>query len=112
MNLTKRQKRAEEALKFADSYTRADCILDIFLADHPRAVEMLGAEWTGCDYFPELMRGLLLGTRIPRPAVAAMTAEERVNLGAMPDCFEVFRGCYPRNRDGLSWSTDRVSAER
>jgi hypothetical protein len=102
--------RAEEHLKFAHSYNRADRIIDLFVCRHPERIRLLGKEWSGCDAYPKEMRILLLG--LPCPAVEAMTREEREHLDALPEIIHLWRGCYEHNRDGFSWSEVRSIAKR
>lgn len=104
------QKNAEARLSVANSLTRANCILRLFVVDHPRRIELLGQEWSGCDCYPKEMRSVLNG--LPCPASNAMTKEERDYLAALPGHIRVWRGCYDHNRNGFSWSENRGVAER
>jgi len=41
-----------------------------------------------------------------------MEPKEKKSLAVMPDVITVYRGCYPNNRNGLSWSMDKdIAAE-
>ncbi len=101
---------AEYALQYADSYNRADCIVDLFMVGHPDWIKLLGKAWTVCDTYPKAMRSVLLC--LSHPADAAMTDDERKLLAGLPDVVEIWRGCYDHNRDGFSWATDRTVAAR
>jgi hypothetical protein len=101
---------AEERLAFSNSYNRGDRLHVLFTLRHPRRIELLGEEWSSCDSFPaELLR--IVG-RLPRPALAAMTAQEREVLNRLPDRIVIWRGCYQSNLRGWSWSLDHRTAAR
>jgi len=36
-----------------------------------------------------------------------MGSKEKLALRALPEIITIYRGCYPNNRSGLSWSTDK-----
>ena len=99
---------AENKLDLANSYSRADAIVELFLVDHPRWVALLGKEWSGCDTYPKSMRRIL--RKLPRPALDAMTLEERHFLSRLPEVVDVWRGCYEHNRNGFSWTIKRETA--
>lgn len=101
---------AERELQFADSYSRADAIMAVIEYGHPRAIELLGENWSTCDSYPREMRDIL--RTLPCPALAAMTPEEIAFLASMPARVTIYRGCYRHNRKGFSWTTDRAVAER
>lgn len=104
----------ERRLELADSYSRADAILECVWIEHPRALELLGTYWTACDRYPPAVQSMLL--RLKRrhgfPLLRAMDANERAWLGALPQQIGVWRGCYEHNRRGYSWSLAREVAER
>ena len=101
---------AEKQLRFANSYNRADAVVDCFLVMHPRRFALLGEEWSGCDFFPPIMRTLI--DALPCPTLDAMTPDEQSYLTALPDIVEVWRGCYQHNRNGFSWTIDRETAKK
>lgn len=39
-----------------------------------------------------------------------MGSKEKAALRALPEIIPIYRGCYPNNRSGLSWSTDKEIA--
>jgi hypothetical protein len=39
-----------------------------------------------------------------------MEPKEKTALKAMPEIIPIYRGCFPNNRSGLSWSTDKEIA--
>jgi hypothetical protein len=106
-------------LTFANSYSRLPVLLSIRPADTAPAPHWrqwfreLGIQWTTCDnisrYRHELL-DLLLGNR--RRWRLLMDKRECDSWFALPDDVEIFRGCGPDNRLGLSWSLKREVAER
>src|SRR4051794_24579448 len=108
--MNKRQLRAEEQLRLANSYNRADLIVDLFDCKHPKRLQLLGEEWSGCDRYPDLMRTLLLN--LPCPGLEIMTEEEGHYLRKLPRRIRVWRGCYDHNRNGFSWTQNRGVAEQ
>ena len=102
--------QAEQELRFANSYSRADAIMNLFMVQHPRRVALLGSEWSGCDTYPKAMKRILLD--MPRPALDAMTPEENKFLATLPETIDVWRGCYEHNRKGFSWTIDCETAKR
>ena len=106
----RRADAAEDALRFANSYSRADAIMNLFRVQHPGRVALLGAEWSGCDTYPKAMKRILLD--LPRPALDAMTPEENKFLATLLETIDVWRGCYEHNRKGFSWTIDRETAKR
>lgn len=77
-------------------------------------LKQLGEQWTRCDNLwtrrAELRQVLRTCTR--EELALLMTPEERAALAKLPARLEVWRGCYPRNRSGLSWSLSREVAAR
>ena len=39
-----------------------------------------------------------------------MGSKEKAALRALPEIIPIYRGCYPNNRSGLAWSTDKEIA--
>jgi hypothetical protein len=98
----------EDALRWANSYSRADALVDVFAVDHPRREELLGEEWSSCDVYPDAMRRIIAG--LPRPCWRAMDDVEREAYGNLAESVTLWRGCYAENRSGLSWSLSRETA--
>lgn len=77
-------------------------------------LKQLGEHWTRCDnvwtHRAELRRVLRSCTR--EELALLMKPEERALLAELPARVEVWRGCHPRNRAGLSWSLRREVAAR
>jgi hypothetical protein len=73
--LTRSQKNSEKKLDRANSWARAICLFRLFAVEHPRKVEILGNEWSGCDRYPKEMSLILQA--LPCPALDAMTVEEQ-----------------------------------
>lgn len=98
-----------------DSFTRISVVLQN-RANMDRAAwfSQLGDAWSMCDniagWRPVLRSILRDASRHDLDLM--MNDEERAALAAMPERFEVWRGCYARNRPGLSWTTDSAIAER
>jgi hypothetical protein len=72
----------------------------------------LGDAWSACDniweHRPVLRTLLSYAGRAELDSM--MSAEERAALQRLPDRITVWRGCYPINRAGLSWTLDREVA--
>ena len=112
--------RAElrKRLQFADSYTRAGRLFEVFTMDQsPEAWALVGQHWNSCDnlaayrsHFDFLFR--LYRTQHGFPIAEAMDAEARAVYDALPAVVTVYRGCYERNRRGMSWTLERDVAER
>lgn len=108
------------ALDFADSYTRASALVELYwaLADTGMSIAEwfaeLGGNWTLCDnlythaaFFRKVLH------HAPRTHLDAMMApEEREAFDRLPQILTVYRGCYGFNRNGLSWSLSRDVAEQ
>jgi hypothetical protein len=97
-----------------DSYRRLSVVMDL-LGSTSRAdwFRLLGEEWSGFDnvwtWRGEIRK--LLRSASPDELRSMMTPNEAAALAALPEKFTVYRGCYPQNRSGLSWTTDRTVAE-
>lgn len=73
----------------------------------------LGHAWSSCDNiaaWKDDLRALLLRAR-RRNVEQMMTNEERAALLIQPEALTIYRGCYDINRDGLSWTLSRETAE-
>jgi hypothetical protein len=95
---------------FVDSFNRGDVVMRNLMRMEPlQWFKQLGEEWSRCDriglWSTVLRKVLKEATREELDVM--MTDEERATLAALPERFEVWRGCYPANRAGLSWSLDR-----
>ena len=98
-----------EHLVWGSSYQRLPMIMEMIpFLSRPMLFEVVGNNWTGFDnigqYRLPLAKLLRSATRAELDLM--MTTDERSALAAMPDEITVYRGCYPINRHGLSWSTD------
>ncbi len=114
------QARRESAM--ANSYSR----LEIVMGWSPQTCfegpklridrwwRLLGEEWSTCDNIAEWSDVLreLMRRAPPRHLGLMMDNAEREALAKMPDELTIWRGCYPFNADGLSWSTTREVAAR
>lgn len=114
----KRMINLRKQLPFANSYTR----IPILLAGRPPSrskyfrewLVALGCEWESCDnisaFKDELLYSLFFA-RHRRLCHLLMTEAERMVVEHLPESFTVYRGCYERNRDGLSWTLCKKTAQ-
>lgn len=108
-----RRKAIAAAIRYADSYTRMDAVVEAWPYVRPRAwLRILGREWSGCDNihaFVPLLRVLLANVDL----ADMMTPAERRRLAGLPKTFTAYRGCYAGlNEDGVSYSLHRDEALR
>jgi len=115
----------DEELKWADSYSRLPALLNFWGWHNARGViqdtEMrnhffrcLGDEWSGCDnissgghYLDRVFR------RAKRPDLdGMMTENERAAFAALPKTITAYRGAYPINAAGFSYTLDKTVAEK
>jgi hypothetical protein len=106
---------ARIAANFCDSYQRLPEILGFEgCMDESDWLTLLGENWNCCDnigaYIDELRESRLFDGWRPIPEM--MTVEERGFYARLADTFVVYRGCYARNKWGLSWSLSRGVAEK
>jgi len=97
-----------------DSYNRMSTVLGNFgRLDALDWFRQLGDAWSACDNIARSRSVLreLLSSATRAELDAMMKADERAALAALPERFEVWRGCYAINRRGLSWTLDRSVAE-
>ena len=89
-----------------DSLVRMGALLDC--RRRPDFWSILGNYWEICDNvsanIPRLQHLLI---KRGCPIREAMTADEYTQYLALPTEVTVWRGCYRRNVDGVSWSLDR-----
>jgi hypothetical protein len=107
--------RLRDALRFCNSYSRLPSMLSLYPSSHQSAwFEVLGEEWSCCDnvgnYRNELGEIFITATRSDFELM--MVDDERQTFGTLPDEIIVYRGCYPINIDGLSWSLSKDVAAR
>lgn len=102
---------ARQAAGFASSFTRMEVVMDVPVSRRDRFI-LLGSEWTDSDRIwrrrAEIRELLRSASREELDLI--MEPEERAALALLPERFTVYRGCYPVNRAGLSWSADRSVA--
>ncbi len=108
-----------EAIRFANSYTRMPILLDHMpelddIEQFKSWLAVLGGEWSCCDnvgqHTAHLIEPLEQALRAGINGLM-MTDDERYALSQLPDEFTVYRGCYEFNANGLSWTTCRDIAE-
>ena len=72
----------------------------------------LGMIWSSSDHIAKhkyvLYRVFINATRYQLDLM--MGSKEKAALRALPEIIPIYRGCYPNNRSGLSWSTDKEIA--
>lgn len=106
---------ARRAANRADSYSRLSVVM-AWEGRLPRLAwfELLGEQWTCCDAIAPWRSELrhILREASAEELAAMMDEKERAALAALPHRITVYRGCYPINRSGLSWSTDRAVAAK
>lgn len=102
-------------LAHADQAERFDVVLSLWgRMAQDDWYEVLGHAWPACDFVGlhwELMRKRL-GRASREQLDRMMTPAERIHLGELPDSILVYRGCYERNANGLSWSLDWDTASK
>src|SRR5260370_28278274 len=98
------------ALRFADSYARLSCVIDLYY-DLNRRVwwQLLGSHWSSCDnirFYSLLLRSLLKADRNYRHWF--MRQEDFEVYQNLPEVITVYRGAYldPQIDRGLSWSLE------
>ena len=102
----------QAALRFCDSYSRLPTLMDLH---QPESTDLsawfltLGEEWSCCDNIWRFRAELseILRNASPEHRALMMTQEERDTLDSLPDVITIYRGCYPWNDAGLSWSLSR-----
>lgn len=101
------------------SFNRLETIIDLDgRLEWEDWLALLGEEWQSCDNIAQYADHLMTDTpfadvvEVPSLGRWMMTPEECAALAALPDTVTVYRGCYARNKRGLSWSIDRSVAER
>jgi len=117
IRLLENAKSGEEAYKWLctnhDSYARMGALL---LARRHMQWQVfykaLGLIWTISDDLVRhkhvLHRVFANSTRCQLDLM--MGPKEKIALNNMPETIIIYRGCYPNNRSGLSWSTDKEIA--
>jgi hypothetical protein len=104
---------ARQHLRFCDSYSRMEVLVDIgtkmCAADWHL---VLGEEWTCCDNISQYR--LTLRRMLPKqgPVLPMMTSAECARYDELPEVITVYRGCGPVELRGASWSLDRDVAAR
>ena len=100
-------------IEFKDSYSRLPAIFQLrSRMDEIDWWTLLGREWTTCDnvYQWKMDLDFAFSSATTGHLHAMMNEVEQQYLSLMEEEFTVFRGCYARNKDGYSWSTDREIA--
>ena len=107
--------QARHAAALADSYRRLDIVMSWYgRVAMPQWFSLLGDSWSVCDNISRWRSTLrtILRRATREELDFMMDANECESLADLPECITVYRGCYPVNRAGLSWTMDRTVAER
>lgn len=109
--------RGREYVKFANSYNRLGMMIEVAWRMEPSDwFTLLGEEWSTCDNIGVSIDDLLdtpFGDTRHEPGLGRdemMNDRERAAYNALPDELTIYRGCYPNNKWGLSWSLEREVA--
>ena len=107
--------QAREKLSSCNSYLRLPTLLSLVGAiEDSDWLRLLGEEWSSCDNIGLYLDDLWLSPLGMSDGVIQemMTAEELSLFHALPDVFTIYRGCYKKNKHGLSWSLSEKVAEK
>ena len=76
-------------------------------------LKLLGENWTGCDNIGRHIDGLHKSplAHNDKTAFEMMDDEEQAAFNNLPDCLTVYRGCYPLNKWGYSWTPSETIAK-
>ena len=104
----------KEIDRHCDSYSRMGTLLDAYpLLEREHFFKALGWHWCFsdniCDFKDELTQ--ILGNASREELDLMMEPDELATLAKMPAIIKIYRGCYEKNLDGLSWTTDKAVAE-
>jgi hypothetical protein len=95
--------------RFCDSYSRIPTLLAVSdIIQRDLFFMLLGEIWTESDnisQYKDVLKDKLVNAKRFHLDLM-MDAEEFDKLSKMPQMLEVYRGCYPDNMDGFSWSLD------
>lgn len=110
---------AKRELCFCDSYSRLPALVHL-LPQMERSdwLRVLGEFWTICDnigreakFLASLLEGLAPSGGA-KTITEMMTKRELSAFQGLPDAVTIYRGCYQRNKHGLSWSLSEDVATR
>lgn len=104
---------ARHALRYCDSYSRMETLVELgFAMDDASWHVVLGEEWSCCDNIGQYRQMLRRMLPAEGPVPAMMTPAERAAYDALPERLTVYRGCGEVNMRGASWSLSRDVAAR
>lgn len=104
----------KEIDRHCDSFNRMGTLLDTYpLLEREHFFKALGWHWSCSDNIWEHKDQLsqILGNASRKELDLMMEPDELATLTKMPAIIKIYRGCYEKNRDGLSWTTDKAVAE-
>lgn len=105
--------KVKKILVFEDSYTRLPKLLSLRLKMEQKTwLSVLGELWTAIDNLSEHKDELKTILAKNGPLAEMMTKDEQALYETFPEVLEVYRGCGPDNRNGVSWSLDKEVARK
>lgn len=96
-----------------DSYERMEVLLDLYhYVDREIFFKVLGSLWSASDKISAFKDDLeyILAEDDTHYYGLMMTDDEKLALSKLPEEITIYRGCYPHNMNGLSWTTDLDTA--
>lgn len=103
---------AKNVSMMCNSYERMYTLLHdlIHEVEYPDWLKLLGEEWSCCDNI-SLYKSTLAGF-LKKPTPEMMDEEEQRAFDQLPEVFTIYRGCYSKNKHGLSWTLSKEVAEK
>lgn len=102
---------AQKIMMWCNSYERMPTLLGLFYEmEYSDWAKLLGQEWSCCDNI-SLYKSTLAGF-LKKPIPEMMDEEELRAFDQLPEVFTIYRGCYSKNKHGLSWTLSKEVAEK
>ena len=106
---------ADDIVVRCNSYDRLPTILNLEPYMAPADwITLMRDAWSRCDnvgLYADELSNTILGL-LKTPIMEMMTPEAASEYEKLPDYLVVYRGCYSRNKCGLSWTTNRAVAAK